>query len=1011
MANINIVSYNSTGLGQDKVVYIREFMQEHKPDFMLLQETWRISSTLHVLGNIHKEYLWHGVCGVDDKENLLCGRPPGGVAILWKKSLANIVTKVKMAGNHRRICSVMVHLGNVKLLVMSVYMPNDNYKQTMVEEEFLEICDQIECVILEQKPDFYIIGGDYNVDFRRDNAHSRWMEHFMESNDLFNTWKLPFVIPEDTFIMPNNTSKSRIDYLACSTNLEYNVVSLKAHKDPTNLSWHRPISIVVAFDQEDVHRECVAEDLSSGTQNPRVAWNKVSEKHIGQYKARLDRKLMQCGIPQAAYCQDIRCKDPSHRDQITSWCEDLSNSCLGIGQECLPKCKRRCSSKPDWSEEAQPFKEASQRWHSMWIEQGEPEHGETYERMRDAKRQYAYATRRLKRRERHRRNEKMAEAISTNRSRDFWKEVKKVNQGRHDPPNIDGVRDNKEIAELFKSKYEELFNSNPSMKKNLDTIEVFIEENIGNSDFVDLIVTEEQVVKAVHMLKHGKADGDKGVMSDHVINGPRRLFTLLSLLLSTARRHGHMPDEMLLATISSIPKDKCGDICSSENYRGIALSSCLSKLNDIIIMNQYAEKIATTDMQYSFKAEHGTTMCTMVFKEVSKYYIQNGNEIYASFIDASKAFDRVRHDMLFLLLIERGIPAVIVRSLFDSYKRQKMRTTWNGYHSEVFGTENGIKQGSIISPVLFTVYMDKLLCTLEESGYGCNIGSFYFGSMGYADDLKLLCPSAYGLQQMIIICENYGDEYGVKYNPVKSVNMMLTNKEGLDPPRIMMKGQEMKWVNKVKDLGNIVRHDLRETDEIMHKKRDFIGRVNNMNVNFRRAPDSILRTIFNGQCAHLYGCEAWNHYDSSIGSFYTTWNKSVRNILNLPYRTHTRFLSQMLKTSHVEDQVLNRFYKMFLTMVNGPNDRVSFLARSMAHKVRSICGRSIRTIAERYEIDSDSLMKGMHLKKFHSNSLNDADQRNVDFIMEIRSVFKYECSVPGFTHNELKDIMEFLCCD
>ncbi len=91
----------------------------------------------------------------------------------------------------------------------------------------------------------------------------------------------------------------------------------------------------------------------------------------------------------------------------------------------------------------------------------------------------------------------------------------------------------------------------------------------------DFIVTEEELYNAIHELKNGKSDGDKGLISDHVKLSPRCFTILLSILLSTARRHGHMPDEMLLSSLSFIPKIKCGNICDSNNYRGISLSTSL----------------------------------------------------------------------------------------------------------------------------------------------------------------------------------------------------------------------------------------------------------------------------------------------------------------------------------------------------------------------------------------------------------------------------------------------------
>ncbi len=79
-------------------------------------------------------------------------------------------------------------------------------------------------------------------------------------------------------------------------------------------------------------------------------------------------------------------------------------------------------------------------------------------------------------------------------------------------------------------------------------------------------------------------------------------------------------------------------------------------------------------MQYAFKGQHGTTMCTLATKETIKYYLRNESGVYIYLIDASQAFDRVHHDMLFQLLIERGLPAGMLMTLLDLYKRQRLRT-------------------------------------------------------------------------------------------------------------------------------------------------------------------------------------------------------------------------------------------------------------------------------------------------------------------------------------------------
>ncbi len=74
------------------------------------------------------------------------------------------------------------------------------------------------------------------------------------------------------------------------------------------------------------------------------------------------------------------------------------------------------------------------------------------------------------------------------------------------------------------------------------------------------------------------------------------------------------------------------------------------------------------------------------------------------------------------------------------YIRQQSRTVWEGQYSNSFSSVNGVRQGGMASPVMFTVYMDELILELKKSGLGCHAGYEYYGSLGYADDLKLLLP-------------------------------------------------------------------------------------------------------------------------------------------------------------------------------------------------------------------------------------------------------------------------------
>ena len=91
-----------------------------------------------------------------------------------------------------------------------------------------------------------------------------------------------------------------------------------------------------------------------------------------------------------------------------------------------------------------------------------------------------------------------------------------------------------------------------------------------------------------------------------------------------------------------------------------------------------------------------------------------------------------------------------------------MCAQWERHKSRSFHVCNGVKQGAVISPILFAVYYDELIAKLARSGYGCRISQHFVGALSYADDISLLSPSLQGLQYMVNICEEYGKEFHVK---------------------------------------------------------------------------------------------------------------------------------------------------------------------------------------------------------------------------------------------------------
>ena len=134
-------------------------------------------------------------------------------------------------------------------------------------------------------------------------------------------------------------------------------------------------------------------------------------------------------------------------------------------------------------------------------------------------------------------------------------------------------------------------------------------------------------------------------------------------------------------------------------------------------------------------------------KNVVSRYINNRSCVLGCFLDASKAFDLVNHDILFHKLSVRGLPLPVIRFLSLWYCSQQMKVRWDHSLSESFHVSNGVRQGGVLSPVLFAVYLDGLLEELDsrklfvqewnvkphrgrQRKYWCKVVDHLFSSLG-----------------------------------------------------------------------------------------------------------------------------------------------------------------------------------------------------------------------------------------------------------------------------------------
>ena len=269
----------------------------------------------------------------------------------------------------------------------------------------------------------------------------------------------------------------------------------------------------------------------------------------------------------------------------------------------------------------------------------------------------------------------------------------------------------------------------------------------------------------------------------------------------------------------------------------------ISKLVEVIMLDRIEMYINTNPNQFGFKRKHGTDQCIYVLKEIIDLYRRLNGSVFVCFLDTSKAFDRVNHRTLFKQLGARGVPGYILRILIYWYKIQDMCIRWGDAYSAKFKVTNGVRQGGILSPYLFNVYVDELSEELNKCNVGCNLNGHLINHIMYADDLVLISPSSAGLSQLLHECEKFGTRHDLKYNAKKSAVMIYRSMtlKGCTIPNFKLNWIILHVVASHKYLGHYITDDLSD-DDINRQRRTLFVQGN------------IILRKFN-MCS-LHGCEA-----------------------------------------------------------------------------------------------------------------------------------------------------------
>ncbi len=396
--------------------------------------------------------------------------------------------------------------------------------------------------------------------------------------------------------------------------------------------------------------------------------------------------------------------------------------------------------------------------------------------------------------------------------------------------------------------------------------------------------------------------------------------------------HGYFPDELMSTVIIPIVKNKKGNITDMDNYRPIAITTIISKIVELLMLHRYSSLLQTTDNQFGFRSKHSTDMCVFALQQVIDLYVSMNSPVYICYLDASKAFDRINHWSLFSKLLKRSVPKLIVRLIIFWYTMQTFIVQWGSAVSSPFTAVNGVRQGGILSPLFFNVYVDDLSVQLSSLKTGCNINNVFMNHFMYADDTVLVAPSAASLQKLLNCCANFASDNDMLFNFKKTICMFVKSKKfkDLPTPVITLNGKTIKFSDHEKYLGVRTSSDCKDDADITRQMRSLYGRGNLIIRSFRHCSDPVKLQLFKTFCCNFYCSHLWSFYNkASYTKVRVAFKRIYRSLMNLDYTSSITSHMVLSNVDCFDVLVRKAVYNFRQRLIKSDNNIICSIVNSM----------------------------------------------------------------------------------